>query len=168
MKKNLKNSILIIGMSLSMINPFYSQPTKLIYGSDHTTLGNADINISNRHATISNLTNSGSDGVKINFLDGEYHTDLAQQEYPEGSKVKFELFGTLNGVSEKISEASIISTATSKKILPDFNAVGSEFYTIEIFDGSSNLVARRTGLKDPTVILNSDPRSKTKTKNMLA
>lgn len=162
MKNKIKKALYLIGLGIIFQNPTFGQTTKLIYGSDHTTIGNANITVSNRQTIISNIGTTGADGVRINFLDGEYHTDLAQQEYPDGAKVRFELFGTLNGLNEKISEATILSTSTGKKIIPDFNAVGSEFYTIEIYDGASNLVARRTGLKDPTVILNSDPAQRPK------
>jgi len=69
---------LILAATISM--NVHGQTTKLVYGSNHTSLGNANVSVADHHATISNIGATGNDGVLIDFNATTHQKALFHQK----------------------------------------------------------------------------------------
>lgn len=117
------------------------------YGSFHLKQGKAKINKVGNEVVVSEIGNSGNDGVKIDFKSGEYHTDIKAQEYPVGSQIVSSLYGDINGNTTQVGSLTIDRNSSSSiNISPDFSPVGSQTYRLEIYDDELGLVYSKGGL----------------------
>lgn len=127
--------------------------------------------------TVSNIDSSGNDGVEIDFLDfvvGKniesfvYDVELANAStFPLGAAIKSSSQAQINGVpNQPAGSMTMERVEEGFKITPDYTAIGSTMYELQIFRNGSLIFSQsgKTGSAAIMQINNSGKQHTTKVK----
>ena len=119
-------------------------------GLRHTALQNAMLSVSSNGLQISNLGSNGQDGVSIALGEAEgwlgtVEAPLNPASAPEGDKLSWSIYGTVDGVSNRlISTGRMEVTGGGVNAYADFAPVGSPTYSVSAYSNgvlvASNVV----------------------------
>ena len=178
----MKNWFLLLFLAFSLFTTGQTgSPTDLIpnlggdedifYGSEHFALGDAEITWAGPDSLrVDSIGSSGDDGMRVDFSDGDYHIDLAPQDYASGDEINYRFYGNMitsvplpggaiipqDDIPAPEPLPSEVGTMSIKAVnsnlvtvLPDFSASGSSTYEVTVFDSTGALVHHVTGLSNP-------------------
>jgi hypothetical protein len=129
-----------------------NESATVIYGGvNHSSLGNAMLNVQSNQLTVGNLGSSGQDGVEIALPSvttwgAEWEPlDLAGT-LPVGAYLQIQETGTANGVTNGLlGTFTMTKTPSNSVVAADFSPIGAINFTAQLYNGT-NQVKQATGL----------------------